>query len=650
MKSSHSEGAGLGIMDSVKGLFMADSTETPHPHQAAAAPSVPPTHTTHADHSAHAMAGAHHTAEASAHPEHHPEHGAHTAHPATEHNALAAPADHTNHQPLAAAAHHATDASPHPAHAEHPAHAVHPVAAESVVKHPAHAANDGLNHHTTAAHPPAANDDHMHTSPHLAIVGGGISGLVAASEALKHGVKNIHVYESADRLGGRILSGLIDNTIVNRGAEFVDSDNTHVIALCQELGIPLVENKGMELELFQRPDGSLMDSEKFYASYKPYAEQIMRDREMIAANPTSARAQHVKSLTLDAYLNELKGSMPSTSFGWWQSLKDSVMFRGNESHTALRIAANIYAAEAGRLPHEISAAQFIAETSPDTATFLTSDCKLRVEGGTEQIINKLRERLAEHGVTFHTNHALTEISKDAEGKTTLHFKGASPVHAEKTILATAAYALKDIKGLEHMGFDAAELELLKNTQYTNSVKCTVALQPGAKAPDAAFYGNGYQAWMPVPGQVTFLANAEGLGTTISPKDLLTGVMSSYAKSCGSSLEKMFDISRICFSNPGKSACYASPKPEQLAALEGVHSQVKRLAQHGIGIAGTYIPHNGAFGFMECGVVSAKNAVEMMGGKEHAHGHEQQKQWAQHVVQQRAEAANDEHAQGVANSR
>jgi monoamine oxidase len=45
------------------------------------------------------------------------------------------------------------------------------------------------------------------------IIGGGISGLAAANELIKSGIKNVLVLEGNDRLGGRI------NTVRDQGIE-----------------------------------------------------------------------------------------------------------------------------------------------------------------------------------------------------------------------------------------------------------------------------------------------------------------------------------------------------------------------------------------------------------------------------------------------
>ena len=48
------------------------------------------------------------------------------------------------------------------------------------------------------------------TPPRVAIIGAGISGLIAATELLRAGVNDITLFEARDRLGGRAWSQLFD--------------------------------------------------------------------------------------------------------------------------------------------------------------------------------------------------------------------------------------------------------------------------------------------------------------------------------------------------------------------------------------------------------------------------------------------------------
>ena len=458
----------------------------------------------------------------------------------------------------------------------------------------------------------------------LVIIGGGISGLAAAYEAVQRGETNIDIYESGKRIGGKILNGQVNGVTINRGAEFIGSHHTHLIRLCTALAIPLIENTGMKLEFFQLPNGALMDAGTFYKAYQPYAEQVIRDRTEMITNPTSARSTYVRGLTLEAYQYDLRQRTKQAERSWKQSAKEFFTDSKNESANALLAAANVFAAEVGQLPKDISAAQFIAETSPNTKTLLASTCKWRVAGGTEQLIVKLRHYLTVKGVRFYTQKTLTKIRR-AGTSTTLDFADGERAKAAKVIFAVPTYNLVQIKGLETFGLDRDLFAKVGATQYANNIKCTVAIKADIMVPNAAIYGKGFQAWTHMPSQVTFLANADMLSKNQTPKQLLTSIMEAYAQSLGSSFEAMFDVTKLCFTNPGKTPGYATPTVEQLATLDAFKEQLAVLAKQGIGIVGTYLPLHGVYGFMECGVASAKQSVEQLFSQQkiyHLHPHKQ----------------------------
>lgn len=305
-----------------------------------------------------------------------------------------------------------------------------------------------------------------------------------------------------------------------------------------------------------------------------------------------------------------------------------------------------FASEVGQPPEKVNALQYLHEASAEAGSFLDSDCAYRVEGGTENMIIAMKKHLAEQGVKFTYNAPVEKIEKSGHG-VKIHPSGLEPVHADKTILALPAYALAKIDGLEALGMSAAAKNLIANTQYTNSVKFTVKTKPGVVAPKDNFFSNhGFQVWSAGEGQMTFLVNADKLERMKAP-EMIRAVMGSYATSLGTSAEAMFDTSpgNIVFTNPGKNACYASPAKDQARQLELLGGELEKMHAHGVGVVGTYLPHqteNGIeLGFMECGMASAERVVGQMLPKQ-----QHKTQWVEKVANkspQHAHARNDNDA-------
>ena len=75
------------------------------------------------------------------------------------------------------------------------------------------------------------------TKPRIAIVGGGIAGLVAAYEIVKDGSAEAVLYEASGRTGGKLLTTLFAGHMVDEGADAFITRVPHAIELCEELGL-----------------------------------------------------------------------------------------------------------------------------------------------------------------------------------------------------------------------------------------------------------------------------------------------------------------------------------------------------------------------------------------------------------------------------
>lgn len=504
---------------------------------------------------------------------------------------------------------------------------------------------------------PAANDH----SAQLAIAGGGISGLSTAIYALKHGVpaEHIHIFETTERTGGKIKTEYLQGKPVNRGAEFIDTDQEKILAMAKELNVPLVEATDQDTDYFHLPNGKTMKGEDFRAAYKPIAEQVIAAKEEITRNPNGPLATRLNSISLDQYMNELAASTPANAHrGFFKTLFDTMTFHKNRVDPQIvAMIKGTSISEEGNLPRDINALQFVSEHSATTDDIFDSDCAYRVEGGTENLIKAMHKKLADAGVQFHMNAPVEAVKKMPDGKLHLAIGGEHPQQfvTDKFVAALPTYALGKIAGLEELGLSADAHKLINSTQYTNSIKFTVALKPGVTADKSNFFDNkGYQCWSPDPQQMTFLANADDITSgKINVKTYMQNCMNDYAKAMGKSPDSLFlplSAETVNLTNPGKAQnCYCSPHQGQMLELEKLGSSLDALSSNGVGVVGTFIPHRGpdglGVGFMECGLNSASHTCDLLLSKEQVRESWVGKLQAQQLAA--TKAANDNRAAGVA---
>ncbi len=461
------------------------------------------------------------------------------------------------------------------------------------------------------------------TKERLAVVGGGISGLMAAYYANKNGQPGaqIDIYEASGRVGGKLENEEINGEVVNKGGEFVDSTNVRMRALCKELGVGLIPCEDQKMSTFQHPDGHIVPSAEFLAAYKPLSEQIIKDKAAIAADPQGEVAKRLDGMSAEEYLRHLAATITPekddrSNMKW---LWDTVTFQSNRVDPAIvQMAVNGYASESGNHPGKVSAMQFAMEASGKTDAFLESDCAFRIEGGTEHLIKRLEEHLKDKKVNFHKNHRLEAIGKTADGKLNLEFAQPGDTvterPADKVILAMPAHRIGRVKGLENVGYSAESIKTLQELQYTQNIKFTVAVKPGAKLPRENFSSNsGFQTWNGSNTQMTFLCTPEDM-KGLKPAEYVAKCCEQYAKAHGLKSDEIFDRApgKVSFAHPGTTPCYASLAVGQMIKVIKMVNSMDGPAAHGVAMAGTFFPMMGAnnrmgIGFMECGLNSAMEA-------------------------------------------
>lgn len=492
-----------------------------------------------------------------------------------------------------------------------------------------------------------ATDIQSKKSQSLAIVGGGITGLTAAYYALKNGQNpnDVTVYEAGARLGGKIQTGYMkDGRAVNMGAEFIDSDHTQLIEICNALGVPLKASTDEGHEFYQGKNGKPVSGAAFHAAFTPLHEQIMRDKAEVLAQPTGLLAQRINTMSMAEYMEDIRLRTPiDVHPNLLQKLMHFV--RGDNNHVRPEIsemAMHAFASETGQPARNINALQFLHEASAEAGAFLASDCGYRVEGGTENIIKALEAHLKAKGVKFEQNAPVKKLAKTANGVELNFREGAAPVQADKVVLALPAYALGKLEGLDTLGMAPQAQQFINDTQYTKGFKFTIKLKPGQKPQDGAFFADGYQVWSANPDEVTFLVNSDSAKGEQSPSQVVNNCLQNYAQANGVGVDQYFDRSagNIVFSNPGKAACYASPAPGKALQLEHLSQSLDGMANNGVAVAGTYLPlqtkNSIGLGFMECGVNSSARAIDRLVPVQ-----KERAAWMQHILAPQQNVAREQ---------
>ncbi len=150
----------------------------------------------------------------------------------------------------------------------------------------------------------------------VAIVGGGLSGLTAATELTERG-QDVVVLEAQDRVGGRTYNRTVAGVTVDGGAAYVGSKQTAVLALAKKLGVETydVDTSGESMLVFQgkrvAEGGVSGGAEKLPPEDARQFEQLMEALEALIATVNieepwlTPNAQHLDALSVDGWATEL---------------------------------------------------------------------------------------------------------------------------------------------------------------------------------------------------------------------------------------------------------------------------------------------------------------------------------------------------------
>jgi monoamine oxidase len=291
------------------------------------------------------------------------------------------------------------------------------------------------------------------------IVGGGLAGLTAAYRLAQGGIPSI-IYEGRERFGGRVctLQGFNqEGMYCDLGGEFVDSEDANLLALAQELGVPIEDygpfNQGLEDALFFS-DGTVYTQEQLVIAFRPFAALIDQDRRSFTVggvvqmptcqNPMGAQALDLMSL--QAYLD---------------SKTDQV------ERWVLKMIGSAYRGEFGLELDQQSSLNLLALIGTEPfSLFGASDESKHIKGGSSTIPNALAAAL-QGKVPVAYGHVLKAIADDGSA-TTLTFaspSGTRDVRAAQVIMAIPFSTLRYVDGIDRIGLSPVKLKSIRDMGY-----------------------------------------------------------------------------------------------------------------------------------------------------------------------------------------
>lgn len=461
----------------------------------------------------------------------------------------------------------------------------------------------------------------MQTQRHMAIIGGGVSGLAAAYYAIESDPNlRVTVFDAnPSRLGGKINTLMLDGQPADKAAEFIDTDQKQLIDLCERLKLPVIpsQDDSIAKDLYYLKNGKLLNDTEFNKAYLPLWKQVINDKNIIRSDPDGAQAKYLDNLSMSQYMQQLASNVKDDR-PWWKKVFLFWKKPKPVDTNIINMIEQSFAGEHGQPASRFSALQFVIESGDDVnKSVIDSDAGLRIEGGTKKLIDALEAHLVESGrADFNLGAKAKEITRQGD-KIDVMFEGAdTPQQFDQIIMATNAHALAGIKGLEQCGMPAESLDTLQDIQYTYNTKISIK----TKVPvinDGYFLSSaGYQAWNRPPAEVVFLVG-DDLPVKYKGKELLNYVLTDYAKAHKTTVDQMFDTNHIDFNGPDvQNPCYVTPAPGQSLKLRRLGQSFEEMSKQGIGIVGTYVPgEKGSAGYMGHGIESAIRAVDILNGQE-----------------------------------
>ncbi|WP_319449882.1 MULTISPECIES: flavin monoamine oxidase family protein [unclassified Mycobacterium] len=256
----------------------------------------------------------------------------------------------------------------------------------------------------------------------VVIVGAGLSGMIAARKLLEAGLTPV-VLEADDRVGGRILTEVVDGVPLDLGAQWIGDTHRRMFDLAAELGVETFAQYD-EGETSYELDGSgVLREHDFHARYEPElaeVEGVLRRLDALAAEvPVDAPWLAPRAAEWDAI----------TAGAWYDAQELSVVGRTLLEICTVGILA-VPTAEVSFL-HLLFTIQTCGVTAELFAESEGGAQTTRFVGGTSEIPRRLAELISNH-IVLKSPVLLIEHSTDS---VTVHCRGGLVARGRRAIVA-----------------------------------------------------------------------------------------------------------------------------------------------------------------------------------------------------------------------
>ena len=262
------------------------------------------------------------------------------------------------------------------------------------------------------------------SSMRVAIIGGGLAGLVALDALAAAGV-SAHLYEARGRLGGRIFTA--NNAPepglnIEDGGNLINSDHADMLNLARRFAIPLIDRKTMRAQNRYVADGRVISEASLIRDLRPIAAQIGRDAAALDAD-YEALAPRLDALSVTTYLDRHDGLM--------------------KPHVRALLEATIRT-EFGAEPAQASAIELLFNLpvvdGKQAELISLSDERYILEGGSSSVVKALSTPLLP---MISTGHALVSIAPNNAG-IDLRFANGRMDHFDRVIITVPAPLMRTI--------------------------------------------------------------------------------------------------------------------------------------------------------------------------------------------------------------